>query len=279
MMDAPYELGAARPRPALVDAAALYVTGEDHLRLTSFNGLAAVELVVEGRFVECAGRLVPFSERHVPNTDRTAASSLYTLGEGWLCNVQVRASVAAPLQGQTFVVVELVRGRTGAIQPLTCVLQGYVTSTHRLAWPGSPIASSVDGAGVLRSITGTDPAAGVEISETVPAGARWRLLSLHTHLVTSATVANREVVFVFDDGATGYAEVPAGASQAATLTRQYSLTRGVQRFAVATSDVLSVPAPDILLPAGHRIRTATANLQAGDDFTAPQLLVEEWIAG
>jgi hypothetical protein len=33
-----------------------------------------------------------------------------------------------------------------------------------------------------------------------------------------------------------------------------------------------------LLAGGWRIRTATANFQAADDFGAPYLCVEEWLA-
>ena len=36
---------------------------------------------------------------------------------------------------------------------------------------------------------------------------------------------------------------------------------------------------DLILLAGHRIRTSTSSLQAGDDWGAPQLLVEEWLEG
>jgi len=278
-MDGSYALGAVGPRPALVDAAALYVTGEDHLRVTSFNGLAGAELVVEGRFVECAGRLVPFSERHVPASDRTAATTLVTLGEGWLCNLQVRASAGAPLQGQTFVVVELVRGRTGAIQPLACLLEGYVTATQRLAWPGSPIRASIEGRGFLRSFTGTDPAAGAEISETVPAGARWRLVAMSMPFITDATVVNRFPTLVIDDGANAYHESSVGAAAVASTT--YRLTAGAFGVATAVTPLAYlIPTPaDLLIPAGHRIRTATTGMVAGDNYGAPQMLVEEWIAG
>lgn len=279
MTSTPYALGDAPARPALVDATALYVTGEDHLRLTSFNGLADVALVVEGRFVDCTGRLVPFSERHVPNTDRTAATSTYTLGEGWLCNVQVRASAAAPLQGQTFVVLELVRGRTGAIQPLGCVLQGYLTSTQRLAWPGSPLRASVDGAGVVRTILGTDPAAGVEIAETVPAGVRWALRSVRFTLTTDATAANRRPTFIIDDGANEIWRVNSNVDQTATQISIYEAGAGAP-FATLDARVFSLPLPvGLELLEGYRLRTSTAAIVAGDNYSAPVYQVEEWIAG
>lgn len=274
-----YAPAAAPARPALVDAAALYVTGEDNLRVTSFNGVAGVELAIEGRFLDAAGRVVPLAERHVPNTDRTAATSIITLGEGWLANLQVRASVGSPLQGQAFVLVELVRGHRGGIQPLATLVQGYASSTQRLAWPGSPLASSVTGSGAVRTILGTDPAAGVEITETVPAGVRWALRSFRFTLTTSAAAANRRPTLIIDDGANEIWRVNSNVDQTATQISQYLAGVGAP-FATLDVRVFSLPLPvGLALLAGYRLRTSTAAIQAGDDYAAPVYQVEELIAG
>lgn len=269
----------ARQRPTLVDGDAIYVTGEDHLRLTSFNGLAGVVLALEGRFMRCDGIVVPIVERHIPNTDRTAATVLVTLGEGFLSNLQVRATTGAPQQGQCFVIVELVRGRLQAIQPLGTLLQGYVSDVQRLAWPGSPFVSSVAGTGVLRAIVGNNPAPGAECSDTVPAGSRWRVNSWLTQLTTSVAVANRQVTLIIDDGANILFRIDASAVQLASLIRQY------EAYATGVAPDLSgsafrLPAPFPLdLAAGSRIRTLTAAIDVADDYTAPLILVEERIAG
>jgi hypothetical protein len=268
-----------RARPTLVDQDAIYVTGEDHLRLTTFNGLAGVIVALEGRFMDLAGRVTPLVERHIPNTDRTAATSLVTLGEGFLCNVQVRATTGSPQSGQCYAIVELVRGRTGAIQPLATLLGGYVSDVQRLAWPGSPIISSVQGTGIVRAFGGTDPAAGVEISETVPTGARWRLYSFFATLVTSAVVNNRTVTLIIDDGVNTLWTCDASAAQAATLTRNYeAYTTGVAPDLTGSTFRLPAPFPMDLV-AGSRIRTSTALLDVGDNWSAPRLMVEERIAG
>ncbi len=256
---------------------AFYLTGEDNLRLTAFNSAAGVELAVRTRLLTCEGEIVVGAERLVPATDRSASSLWMNAGEGWLLGAEVHAGSGTPRVGQCFVVLEVVRGTDAAPLPLHALVQGYATATARLSYPGSPLRSSIDGPGVIRSIAGTDPAANTEISEAVPTNARWRLLGLDAALVTSAFVANREVVLTIDDGATVVAEVAAGVAQAASVTRRYSFARGVPRLAPAASTVISAPAPDIVLGAGFRIRTVTANLDAGDNFGAPQLLVEEWI--
>src|SRR3954467_4562200 len=187
-------------RAALLDAPGLYLTGEDHLRLTTFGGVAGATVVLEGRLVTIDGRVVPLAETHTPNSNYTSKANTFALAEGVLTNVQLRASSASLLGGGVFAVLEVVRGLTTNAQALATLLQGYVTTNARLAWPGSPIQASTAGAGRLRSITGTDPAANVEISETVPAGVRWRILTLAATFATDATVASRVPALVIDDG-------------------------------------------------------------------------------
>jgi len=131
---------------------------------------------------------------------------------------------------------------------------------------------------LIKAITGTDPAAGSEISETVPTNARWRVASFRFSLTTSATVADRYVQLVVDDGTTpirwgDFSPSPQGAS--ATWTYQAS-PGGVEH--TVRVGVVRIALPDnLVLPQGWRIRTSTANLQTDDDFGPPELIVEEWI--
>jgi hypothetical protein len=95
-----------------------------------------------------------------------------------------------------------------------------------LAFPGVPIASPLDGGGALRSIAGTTPGAGAEISETVPTGARWELLAFQATFVTSAAAANRVPQLTLDDGTTVYFRLGAALNQAASLTQRRSWFQG-----------------------------------------------------
>jgi hypothetical protein len=130
---------------------------------------------------------------------------------------------------------------------------------------------------VLRSITGTNPAANAEISETVPTNARWRLLALQVSLVSSSQVANRELALTFDDGTAVFARVPSGFTHAASLTRVYSSFHHAERNTQAQDTTKNFPLPRIDLPGGARIVGVTTALQTLDNYGAPQLLVEEWI--
>lgn len=267
------------PRPALVGTEGLYLTGDDHLLVTAHNSAASVRIRVSGRQLDLEGQIKTFEQEFVPPTDRTSGTMLLRLCAGWLQNVTAIALVGAPAIGQTFVRVDLVRGDATPRTTHATLLQGYLTAAQRRAWPGSALESSLQGPGVIRSITGTDPAAGAEISETVPTGARWRVVSMLTTLVTSVAAANREAAFVTDDGATPDVRVPSGVNHPASTTVRYAWFHGAQQLATVTDITRQSPIPLSVLEAGQRIRTLTTNLQAGDEWAAPQLRVEEWLAG
>lgn len=269
------DLGA--PRVELHGPASFYVTGEDHLRLRTFGSVASVVVALEGRFLDAAGRVVAFGERHVPASDRTQATTLHTLGEGWLLNAQLRASTGSPRRGQLFAILEVVRGRTGAVVPLATLLQGYVTDTSRLAWPGSAIRDSPEGPGVLRSITGTNPAAGAEVNETVPTNARWRLRSTLVSFVTSAVAGNRVPVLTINDGSADVVRAGLYTTIAASQTTIITWGSFGASYGPSATGVVTVFPSDVWLQGGWIVKTVTAGLDAGDNYAAPQLLVEEWI--
>jgi hypothetical protein len=266
--------------PQLGAGAQFYFAGDDWLRVSSLNSVAGVRVVVSGRFLPSdEARPKPFRDDHTPNTDRTVATSDIGLGVGWLQHVTAIVSSGTPTFGAVFVRVDVIRGRGAAATVVGSLLQGFVTSGQRLAWPGSLIRSSLEGAGVLRSIVGTDPAANTEISETVPTGARWRLVGVRFALVTDANAANRNVSLVIDDGANAVFEATALNVQAASLTINYAASAaGFATGSVSNRQSIGIP-PDLVLPAGYRIRTETGSMQVGDNYSAPQLLVEEWLEG
>lgn len=255
--------------------------GADYtIRLTAFNAAASVRLRLSGRYLLEEGRETSFGENLVPTTDRVATTLDLRLGAGWLLGASVRVIGGSPQSGQTFVVLSLGTGSGAAFNELETIAAGDVTSVHRIAWPGSPIRSSLEGAGALRTIAGTTPAAGAEISETVPTGARWELLNFTYTLVTSATVANRDSALVIDDGANVLYTSAAQAVQTASTTRIYHHVQGYGApFVDSSNRFTSVFPTGLRLAAGYRLRTSTSAIQVGDQYGAPIYTVREWIEG
>ncbi len=124
--------------------------------------------------------------------------------------------------------------------------------------------------------TGTNPAAGSEISETMTQTEK-NLYAVRFRLVTSATVATRTVNVIIDDGTNILWQKVAGATQTASLTRDYLFVAPPYTDGAAfdANGLLVMTLPNIPLLPGFRFRTTTTNIQAGDDFAAPLLFVQE----
>ena len=131
---------------------------------------------------------------------------------------------------------------------------------------------------MIRSVSGTDPAAGAELTITVPQTAEWRILGLRFVLVTDATAVNRQVDLVIDDGANIVLQIEAPALHGASGTRGYNYAPGFPARALLTAEFI-LPLPvGARLGCRWRIRTVTVNLQAADNFGSAFLWVEEWLA-
>lgn len=129
---------------------------------------------------------------------------------------------------------------------------------------------------MLFSKTGTNPAAGSEIAETLT-GDITKVIACRFTLVTSADVANRTVQFKIDDGTNVLWRKSSPVVQAASLTRIYNFLLDITDDATFDGDgeiKLALP-PRLPLLSGCRLLTLTANLQAADNFSAPQLLLVE----
>lgn len=130
--------------------------------------------------------------------------------------------------------------------------------------------------GRIRSITGTNPAANTEISETVPDRRRWILRAIRFSLASDANGANRYPVLLIDDGSDIVFASETSTAQVANSTLFYNYADFGSWHSPA-SNQFCLPLPPIPLGPGFRIRTTTTNLQVGDDYSAPQMLIEEWI--
>jgi hypothetical protein len=129
-----------------------------------------------------------------------------------------------------------------------------------------------------KRILGTDPAAGIECSDAVPAGKSWVLLAYLVDMVQGITQTPQPILQI-DDGANVIHEsLGCSAAQAIsttcryiwapayTLTGQVGATPNIRAFA---------PLAELILGAGYRVRTATLGIGANSNYGAPVLYVAE----
>lgn len=253
-------------------------THADALRLTVHNSQSGVEVAVHYRLLTQDAGILATVYRATPATDRTATAFEFVIGEGYLLNATVFASSGSPRRGQTFVRLQAIHGRTLSATVLGTIVQGYVTGQQDRAWPGSPLEGSLEGDGYTRTLSGTDPAAGTSIQETVPTGARWRVRAAKTQLATSATVATRKVYAQqLVPGAFAVAWSWQTLAQVASETNDYFWALGLPVEATPPSNKGVAGLPDIVLLAGSTFVIGAISLQPGDDFNTPQLTLDEWV--
>lgn len=262
----------------------IYVDADDKVVVTVWTSLslASSDLILWIRFLTIDGKVQTRKSYINSTSDRIRTRNYIGVGgPGWIIGISllVDANTATPRVGQVYATIGLAKYLDGANTHITSLLSGYVLGRDALSWPPGLQHSSVEGPGLIRSITGTDPAAGAEISETVPTNARWKLISLSANLVTDATAANRNVYFIIDDGATILFQSSLFFNQSASVAARHSFGALTVQTGTLSGSIISTHAGpcDCLLFQGYRVRTATLNLQPGDNWGQPQLWVEEWI--
>lgn len=132
----------------------------------------------------------------------------------------------------------------------------------------------------VRLFVGTNPAANAEVSEAVPAGKMWELLSMWVQLAQGATQTPQPTL-VIDDGVNNVFEsFGSSAVQAASTTCRYVWAPDLPitgQIGTGTNVHATAPLPSGLpLLGGYRIRTVTIGIGANTDYTAPNLLVAEY---
>lgn len=254
-----------------------YINNEDELRVGVQTGLSNIVVGVSGMMCNEYGEYSKFTVTVAATNDRVETVVQQNIGAGWI--LHARAWIISGTVGskQVYVNANIISNTGTPAVPMFVLLAGYLDNTFQPSFPYEQPSSPLDGQGNLRSITGTNPAAGAEISETVPANVRWRPVAIEAVFVASAAVANRRISLRLDDGANEYYKVEASADVTAGQTRTFSMWATFGPSA-ANNVTFYLPLPgNLILPAGHRIRTVTSNLDVGDDWAAPQMLIEEWL--
>lgn len=254
------------------------VDGTDNLRVSAASSLAGVVIGIDYRFLGEDNTIRAASLEFRPTATRMMTSAGFALGKGYVLNLTCFAKSGNPRIGQVFVKIDIIRGLSAATIALGTMLQGYITAKQGLGWPGSPIENSLAAEPVDRTLAGTVPAAGAQFKETVPAGARWDVISIFARLVTSGTPANRFVNlgWVRDNKTHGSFLQPT--PQVASRTFFYTWGQNLPMLMDATNfraqQPISYPA---LLRAGDWFESQVENLQADDQWGPINYTVREWL--
>jgi hypothetical protein len=255
------------------------VTGEDHLRVRVWSSNPADPLVISGRSVVADGSIQIFSEVIALGAVRALQTRMIPLAPGYVLSIAAEILAGATQRGQCFVQIDLVRGLGVAQTTLGTLLQGYVASFNGLAYPGSPIEDSLSGPGYSRTVIGTDLGPGVDWVESITTNVRWQLHSIGATLTTSAAGVARGVFLFINTGIAGRrVNAPSLYAQPIARTISYQWVPGVQSMTAPFQDwiVTQLPYP-MILTAGDTFNMSTTGLDAGDDWTSPHFIVEEWI--
>lgn len=264
--------------PTLIGPGAFYVTGEDNLRVVIRNSLSAAVVTIEGRFLSLAGDVTPFVQTIAPAADRSAVTTDFRLGDGWILNVSARVTSGDPQVGQVYVRLLVIRGLGPAPINIGTLAQGYATNTDDLAWPGAPIRSSVEGPGWIREVAIAPAPDEAEFTVTQPASTRWRVISLRTSFTTLAQVANRETTLLVTGPSGILGRFPTGVTQTASQVRTITWFQGGARGAGSVALHIIATIPYLVTLAGTVFSSETANITTDDAYAGGgTLLVEEWI--
>lgn len=122
-------------------------------------------------------------------------------------------------------------------------------------------------------LNGSNPAAGAEVSQTVPGGERWELKAVSVALVQGLTQTPQPILQIDDGTDVVYESFGASAAQAVSTTCRYTWAPGhtLSGLVGATTNVHAVaPLPfGLVLDAGWRIKTVTLGIGANSDYGAP----------
>lgn len=206
------------------------------------------------------------------SSDRSLVTTIFDI-DSIPIMLTARASMRGVKRGQLYIKVSLLVD--GVVVGL--LMAGYVAETHKVAYPGSDFEGSMDGRGVIKTYEGVQPAAGTEISYTIPAGVSWRILNIFISLTTSATVASRTPVFKFEYNGLEVFRESAATAHNASLTFGYTFGENSPRVGAQIYSANLYLPPDQRYQPDTIFYTQTNLIQAGDQYLAPTFLVEEWI--
>jgi hypothetical protein len=264
--------GPGQPHTKFIDTGVqppsrFYITQSEFLVVKILSSVASPALSITTRLIGPDGEVARNLDLVGAVTAGTLSTQLFKLGEGFLLDVCVSAFGTTLQRGQTFVSVGIQFGGATGQTPFMCLAADYVTNTMPVTWPGGLIRSSVDGPGWSGSIVSSTPAAGAQLTWTVPTGLRFVPITMYTLFTCSAAVANRLVQWnIKEPGGTILYKVSNTTN--ITASQVYSIYLSTAPALTDTvANILVLPTPiGFSLLAGSTVNSGFLNLQAADQI-------------
>lgn len=255
----------------LISAPGPYMEFGEFMYLEASSTDASATLRFSGKFLSTDGEIRAFTEDMVITGTGTQTAVTSRIGPCWLMGFSVRVVAGTITDGEVVCSVHIARASASTPVHVMTLASGEVTNTRAL---GIGAYTGVDAALVSYAIS--DPAAGAEISYTVPAGVSGQLMRLFYTQVFDANVAVRTPVIYILRGTGYYAAATAGGGWTAGLTVQFEASFGAPTTSVSlpTSNFYEGRGLSnfILLP-GDVIKTRTTNIQVGDQISNASFVI------
>ena len=160
------------------------------------------------------------------------------------------------------------------------MVSGFISTAKGLSWPNSLLMDPKPGGSSIVLKEPADPAASANFGIAVTSGELWRILSISFRLVTSATVADRQVTIQIEPNAASFHSFWGNTVQAASLTRDYSVWQsGVMPLeAVSTKIMIPMPA-DLWLTQVDYLNIIVLSKQTGDQLSNVKIYLERFYIG
>lgn len=190
--------------------------------------------------------------------------------------VSVLSDTSGLLQGQCFATLALMANS----DVLNTLCSGFIYGGKGISWPSQNIADQTPGRGLIFTEDTADPAAGSNFSINVPTGETWRIHAIQFRFVTSATVASRRVRVRATTGQLGFGIVSLiQTDQTASTTLDYSCAPyGQMVDEIDSSDAFIIIPNELWVVSGGSISSSIRNIQAGDQVSNVELIVEKFFA-
>jgi hypothetical protein len=257
-----------------------YLSGTESLRVTTITRFFAVDVDVAWRFWREDTRAIQINRQAIRVSGLVATDTTdIPLDAGAIVNLRVGTATTLPKYGQVFVRVEIVQGSGPAATVLGTLLQGYISASNDLAWPGSPLQSMHDSRGTVVD-AGWDLFQGpLRGEKTVPTGARWVLMAGSLLLTTGAAAGTRGAIFELFTHAGSYIyRCASDATVGPGSSMQYSIGSGLGLASAPANGIGTMACPGQLeLFAGDIVRMLILNGQVGDVLSGYALQVREWL--